>query len=57
MRSCSHTGLAIPECSCRSCLEDQVRRFQPELLGGSHDQGSIVSPHAGRRGGRRRLAA
>jgi hypothetical protein len=32
MASCPVTGVAIPECSCAHCLEDQVRRFMPVLL-------------------------
>jgi hypothetical protein len=32
MASCPVTGVAIPECSCAHCLEDQVRRFRPTLL-------------------------
>jgi hypothetical protein len=31
---CPHTGLAVPECSCRDCLEAMVRRFHRGLLGG-----------------------
>jgi hypothetical protein len=30
---CSRTGLAVPECSCAQCIEDQVRHYRPELLG------------------------
>jgi hypothetical protein len=26
---CPCTGLAIPECSCRRCLEEQMRTFSP----------------------------
>jgi hypothetical protein len=29
MTRCSHTGLSIPECSCRSCLIDLVRTHAP----------------------------
>jgi hypothetical protein len=32
MAICPVTGVAIPECSCAHCLEDQVRRFRPVLL-------------------------
>jgi hypothetical protein len=32
MATCPVTGVAIPECSCAHCLEDQVRRFRPLLL-------------------------
>ena len=29
---CPHTGLMLPECSCASCIREQVERFRPELL-------------------------
>gem|GEM_PF-6213155 len=32
---CPTTGLTIPECSCRRCVEDQLRRHAPWLL--EHD--------------------
>ena len=32
MPDCRHTGLSVPECSCRSCLEAQLALHQPELL-------------------------
>jgi hypothetical protein len=32
MTSCPQTGLAVPECSCQRCIEEQLRQFQPELL-------------------------
>ena len=32
--TCSNTGITIPECCCRECLEDQVRRYRPAVLGG-----------------------
>lgn len=28
---CPHTGLTIPECSCRECCRALVRHFAPEL--------------------------
>jgi hypothetical protein len=33
MSVCPETGLSIPECSCRRCLEEQVARMMPQLLG------------------------
>jgi hypothetical protein len=27
MANCSHTGLAIPECSCSACIRAQLERF------------------------------
>jgi hypothetical protein len=32
MMSCPQTGLAVPECSCPRCLEEQLKQFQPALL-------------------------
>jgi len=29
---CSETGLAVPECSCSTCLEMMLREFGPALL-------------------------
>lgn len=29
---CMHTGVTIPECSCRHCCEAQLRRYAPWLL-------------------------
>ena len=28
------TGLSVPECSCKRCLELMLREFSPDLLGG-----------------------
>ncbi len=30
--SCPETGLAVPECSCRTCLETMLREFGPAIL-------------------------
>lgn len=35
MTVCNHTGIAIPECSCRACLEAQIERHMPSVLGGA----------------------
>ena len=32
MTVCSHTGLSVPECSCRACLQAQIERNMPSLL-------------------------
>jgi hypothetical protein len=32
MTVCSHTGLSVPECSCRACLQAQIERHKPSLL-------------------------
>ncbi len=34
MTVCPHTGVTQPECSCRACLEAQIERHMPSLLGG-----------------------
>jgi hypothetical protein len=33
MTVCSNTGISVPECSCRSCLQAQIERHMPSLLG------------------------
>jgi hypothetical protein len=32
MTLCSHTGISVPECSCRACVQAQIERHQPSLL-------------------------
>jgi hypothetical protein len=32
---CLHTGLGVPECSCPNCVEDQLRRYRPDLSAGA----------------------
>jgi hypothetical protein len=32
MIRCRHTGLTIPECCCRACHLDQLRRYAPQLI-------------------------
>jgi hypothetical protein len=32
MTVCSHTGISVPECSCRACLVAQIERHMPSLL-------------------------
>jgi hypothetical protein len=32
MTVCSNTGISVPECSCRSCLQAQIEHHQPSLL-------------------------
>jgi len=29
---CAHTGLTVPECSCRDCVEDLIRQTSPDVL-------------------------
>jgi hypothetical protein len=33
MTLCSNTGISVPECSCRACLEAQIERHMPSLMG------------------------
>ena len=33
MTICSHTGLAIPECSCSACIREQLERHHQPPLG------------------------
>jgi hypothetical protein len=35
MTFCPHTGVTQPECSCKACLEAQIERHMPSLLGGA----------------------
>jgi hypothetical protein len=32
MTVCSHTGITVPECSCRACLTAQIECHMPALL-------------------------
>jgi hypothetical protein len=31
MTVCSYTGISVPECSCRVCLQAQIERNMPSL--------------------------
>ena len=33
MNVCSYTGVSVPECSCRACLQAQIERHMPSVLG------------------------
>jgi hypothetical protein len=37
MTVCSHTGITVPECSCQACLQAQIERHAPTLLGAEGD--------------------
>jgi hypothetical protein len=37
MTLCSHTGITVPECSCQACLQAQIERHAPALLGAEGD--------------------
>jgi hypothetical protein len=41
MTVCSNTGISVPECSCRACLEAQIERHMPSLLGTPVEQPTI----------------
>jgi hypothetical protein len=32
MSVCSHTGVSVPECSCRACIQAQIERHMPSVL-------------------------
>ena len=32
MTVCSNTGISLPECSCRACLQAQIEHHMPSLL-------------------------
>ncbi|MGH2956558.1 MAG: hypothetical protein ACRDL6_06145 [Solirubrobacterales bacterium] len=49
MTVCSHTGLSVPECSCRACLQAQIERHMPSLLAPDTVQGQIEAATRGRR--------
>jgi hypothetical protein len=34
MSNCPRTGLGVPECSCKRCVEEMLRRVQPDVFGG-----------------------
>lgn len=38
MTNCTNTGIAVPECSCRACLQAQIERHMPSLLAGSQTE-------------------
>jgi hypothetical protein len=51
MTVCSHTGLSVPECSCRACLQAQLERHMPSLLAPD----SVATPIEAATRGRRML--
>ncbi|MGH2950927.1 MAG: hypothetical protein ACRDKX_02650 [Solirubrobacterales bacterium] len=52
---CPDTGLAVPECSCRRCLEAMVREFSP--LRGEIKVTRLARRRPGEPGAERRPAA
>lgn len=52
MTLCSHTGLAIPECSCSACIRTQLEQHQqasatPPAEPQNPGVGSAVTPQSG----------
>jgi len=56
MTLCSNTGISVPECSCRACLEAQLERHMPSLLGAGPVQQPAVEISAASGLGRLRFA-
>jgi hypothetical protein len=46
MTVCSNSGISVPECSCRACLEAQIERHMPSLLGATRDDSPTVEMSA-----------
>ena len=43
MTVCTNTGISVPECSCRACLQAQIERHMPSLLNpGEHRLASML---------------
>jgi hypothetical protein len=49
MTDCSHTGVSVPECSCRACAQAQIERHMPSLLAPDHPASPIEAATRGRR--------
>jgi len=32
MTTCPHTGITVPECSCRACLQALIERHMPQAV-------------------------
>jgi hypothetical protein len=32
MTTCPHTGIAVPECSCRACIQALIERHMPQAV-------------------------
>jgi hypothetical protein len=46
MTVCSNSGISVPECSCRACLEAQIERHMPSLLGAIPSQSPVIEVSA-----------
>ena len=55
--TCPETGLSVPECSCRRCLEAMLREVQPTLLEAEIKVTRLRPPGSGQRDDERRRAA
>jgi hypothetical protein len=42
MTVCSHTGISVPECSCRVCIEAQLERHMPSLLTATQSEAPTI---------------
>jgi hypothetical protein len=60
MNVCTNTGVSVPECSCKACLQAQIERHRPSLpidAAGPRIEGAaepIASPSLGESPTRRR---
>jgi hypothetical protein len=32
MTTCPHTGISVPECSCRACVQALIERHMPQAV-------------------------
>jgi phosphoribosyl 1,2-cyclic phosphodiesterase len=46
MTVCSTTGISVPECSCRACLQAQIERHMPSLLGATQPEEPMIEMSA-----------
>jgi hypothetical protein len=46
MTVCSNSGISVPECSCRACVEAQIERHMPSLLGATLSQSPVIEVSA-----------
>jgi hypothetical protein len=42
MTVCSHTGISVPECSCRACIQTQIEHHMPSLLNAAEQRLTMV---------------
>jgi hypothetical protein len=46
MSTCERTGLSIPECACRGCIERQLAQFAPEMAALRRRHEPLLLPQA-----------